>query len=145
MSRTALSRSPEETRILAAAFVRDLAVPAVVRLFGELGAGKTCFVQGMAEGLGWEGAVNSPTYTLVREYPTSPRLAHADLYRLTHPDEVRDLELEAFLEEPVILAVEWSGRVPGFWPETAWRVDLEALPEDADARKITFSGGTGDG
>jgi len=139
-----VSRSPEETRRLAAAFVRSLEGGAVVRLFGDLGAGKTCFVQGMAEALGWEGAVTSPTYALVREYETEPPLVHADLYRLMDPEGVWELELEEAMDAGALVAVEWSERAPRFWPSDAWEVCFSASSEAMERREITIERGGSD-
>lgn len=118
------SHSAGETREIAGDFVRGLRAPALIRLQGDLGAGKTCFVQGIAEALGWTGAVTSPTYGLVQSFATRPPLVHADLYRLTHPQEIWDLGLDEWMEETALIAVEWSERVPDFWPADAWWVEL---------------------
>ncbi|MGA0333883.1 MAG: tRNA (adenosine(37)-N6)-threonylcarbamoyltransferase complex ATPase subunit type 1 TsaE, partial [Kiritimatiellia bacterium] len=99
----------------------------------------TCFVQGMAEGLGWEGAVTSPTFGLVQEFRTHPRLIHADLYRLEDPAEIWSLGLDEWLEEEAVLAVEWSERVKNFWPADAWQVEILISPRDCDHREIRIS------
>lgn len=136
-----VSRSEADTRKLAGDWVRTLPPGALVRLWGDLGAGKTAFVRGMLEALGWRGAVTSPTYALVREYETRPPFVHADLYRLRDPEEVWDLELDGYLESSAIFAVEWSERVPAFWPEDAWQVRLEAVPGHAGHRAISVERG----
>lgn len=135
------TRSEAETRRFAGEWARELPSGAVVRLWGELGAGKTAFVRGMLEGMGWRGAVTSPTYALVQEYATDPPFAHADLYRLVDPEEVWDLELDGYLERPGVFAVEWSERVPAFWPEDAWQVRLEPVPDRPEHREITIERG----
>jgi tRNA threonylcarbamoyladenosine biosynthesis protein TsaE len=133
-----MSGSEADTRRIAATFVRELPEGVVVRLWGDLGAGKTAFVRGMLEGLGWEGPVTSPTYTLVQEYDTDPPLVHADLYRLQDPEDVWDLELDAFIESRDLLAVEWSERVPSFWPADAWHVRIAPLEGAPGRREITM-------
>lgn len=86
----------------------------VVLLVGDLGAGKTTLARGYAEGLGIEGPVTSPTFTLVREYPCPPgrgvdRLVHADLYRLGSLEEVADVGLDQLAECDAVTLVEWGG------------------------------------
>jgi tRNA threonylcarbamoyladenosine biosynthesis protein TsaE len=82
----------------------------VLLLVGELGAGKTAFVKGLAAGLGADaGEVSSPTFTIVHEYRRRLRLQHADLYRLA-PREVDDLGLDDLLDDRTVLAVEWAER-----------------------------------
>lgn len=121
---------------MGAAFAKTLGKTAVVRLSGDLGAGKTCWVQGMAEGLGWEESVTSPTYGLVQEFQTQPPLIHADLYRLTTPSQIWDLGLDDWLEEEAIIAVEWSERVGDFWPADAWHVEFHPQKDDETKREI---------
>jgi len=127
------TRSPEETREFAAQLARKLQVGDVVLLFGDLGAGKTTFVQGLARGLGVpeECYVQSPTFALINEYPGSVPLFHVDLYRL-EPEDVYDLGLEELLERG-ILVIEWSERL-SFSFEKEFRVFLNIL--SPERRKI---------
>lgn len=107
----ATSRSVAETRALAARLQPLLRPGDVLLLGGELGAGKTAFVQGLARAMGIGDAVTSPTFTLVRSYdsPSGLRLLHADMYRLEHLQEVVDLALPELLDErPTVAAVEWG-------------------------------------
>lgn len=134
-----LSASPEETRRLGATLAANLQPGAVVLLRGDLGAGKTCFVQGLAEGLGGHDVVTSPTYALVQEYDTTPPLAHADLYRLESTAAVLALGLEEWIEAGHILAVEWGERAPGLWPPDAWQVHLLPGDDGENSRKLLFS------
>ncbi len=108
---TMTSRSVADTRALAARIQPLLRPGDVILLGGELGAGKTAFVQGLARAMGIGEAVTSPTFTLVRSYnsPSGPRLVHADMYRLEHLQEVVDLALPELLDEcPTVAAVEWG-------------------------------------
>jgi tRNA threonylcarbamoyl adenosine modification protein YjeE len=106
----------------------------VVLLEGPLGAGKTAFARGLAEGLGCDrDDVSSPTFTIVQEYRGRLTLQHVDLYRLA-PDEVDDLALEELLEENVV-AVEWPDRWRGA-PADAVRVRI--APAGGDAREIVI-------
>jgi tRNA threonylcarbamoyladenosine biosynthesis protein TsaE len=109
----------------------------VVLLEGDLGAGKTAFVRGMAEGLGIDPAeVSSPTFTIVQEY-RGPRLTlqHVDLYRLA-PAEVADLALEDLMDTHTVMAIEWPERLPVAPSLTLVRVTLAHHP---DGRLITIA------
>lgn len=103
----------------------------VVALVGPLGAGKTCFVQGLAEGLGLDPArVTSPTFALVSEYPLPPaarvrRLAHVDLYRLEDAREVDAAGFPDLLVPGVVVAVEWGDRFPEVLPPDRLTVAFE--------------------
>jgi tRNA threonylcarbamoyladenosine biosynthesis protein TsaE len=109
---------------------------AAVLLTGPLGAGKTAFVRGLAQGLGLDpDEVSSPTFTIVQEYTGRVRLQHVDLFRLT-PVEVDDLALED-LWEGSVMAVEWPDRWLGR-PADAISVDIEPVGETA--RRITITG-----
>ncbi len=103
------SGSPDATRDIAARLGVCLRAGDVVALSGELGAGKTCFVQGLAKGMGLQANVTSPTFILIRQHPGDPALCHADAYRLESPEELEDLGLEDILAYSV-LAIEWAER-----------------------------------
>jgi tRNA threonylcarbamoyladenosine biosynthesis protein TsaE len=105
-------------------------------LFGDLGAGKTAFVRGLAEGLGGgPDEVSSPTFTIMQEYRGGRvTLFHVDLYRLNDPREVEELGLDDIAAEGV-LAIEWAERLPRP-PRDAIQVRLEHL--DGDNRRVTI-------
>jgi tRNA threonylcarbamoyladenosine biosynthesis protein TsaE len=116
----------EETRSLAAAWASELPADATVALHGDLGAGKTTWVQGLALGFGIEGPVTSPTFTIYTIHQGTKRmLAHLDAYRLGSTGEAQDLLLEEFLVSPWCLAVEWPEKLPGWIPNDAWHLDLD--------------------
>ena len=103
------SGSAETTRLVAALLAAAARRGDVVLLVGGLGSGKTTFAQGFARGLGVEGPVTSPTFTLVRQYPCAlGQLLHADLYRLEHLAEVEDLGLGELVEDDGVALVEWG-------------------------------------
>jgi tRNA threonylcarbamoyladenosine biosynthesis protein TsaE len=105
-----------------------------VLLYGDLGAGKTVFVRGLAEGLGLDpDAVSSPTFTIVQEYRgTAVTLQHVDLYRLS-PREVEDLALEDLMTPSTVMAIEWAERLP---TQPRGRVVEVHLAHDGEARRI---------
>lgn len=117
---------------------RKLRPGAVVALYGGLGAGKTAFVRGMAEGLGVSGQVSSPTFTVVNEYPGAVPLFHFDLYRLSCADELYDIGWDDYLDRGGICAVEWSERADGVFGGDTVRVDISRLGENE--RLITIEG-----
>jgi tRNA threonylcarbamoyladenosine biosynthesis protein TsaE len=131
-----LSRSDAETEAVGAALASRLLPGARVLLYGELGAGKTAFVRGLAAGLGIDpDEVSSPTFTLVQEYRGRLPLYHVDLYRLA-PGDVDDLGLDALAADGV-LAIEWAERMPR--PDDgAIRVRLQHAGEDV--RRIAIDG-----
>lgn len=108
-----VSRSPEETMNVAAEVVRELRGGEVVALEGELGAGKTTFVQGMARALGVTDPVRSPTFVIMRNYrvpshPTIRELVHVDFYRLTTLDQTQELGLTDLIGRPdAVVVTEW--------------------------------------
>jgi tRNA threonylcarbamoyladenosine biosynthesis protein TsaE len=107
----------------------------VVLLFGDLGAGKTAFVRGIARGLGASAdEVTSPTFTLMQEYRGRVTLVHVDLYRLS-PEEVSGLGVEESTDDPAVIAIEWAER----WkhaPPDAWVVRI--TDEGGETRRITI-------
>ncbi len=110
------SGGPEETRRLGEALGRAAEAGDVVLLSGELGAGKTVFVQGIARGLGFEAPVSSKSFVLLGEYAGRLTLYHADLYRLDSPEEVQELALDEISRDGV-LVVEWPERGDLVLPE----------------------------
>ena len=112
MSGAITSNSEQETRSIASALGRDLAMGTVLLLSGDLGAGKTAFVRGLAEGLGIDpDEVTSPTFTLVHEYRGGRLpLIHVDLYRLDRAD-LDEIGLDQDLAATGVVAVEWSERL----------------------------------
>ena len=113
VEREFLTRSADQTTALARALGRALKNPLVIFLFGDLGSGKTAFVQGLAQGIEVPDtvAVTSPTYTLVNEYPGRLPLFHVDLYRLPSPADPDEIGLLEMFEESGIVAVEWAQRL----------------------------------
>lgn len=105
------SKSEAETEAIGADFARDLPGGTVVAMYGDLGAGKTAFVRGMARGMGLNCRVSSPTFTIVNEYLGPVDLIHFDMYRLHSSDELFDIGWEDYLARGAVCAVEWSENV----------------------------------
>ncbi len=120
-----ITNSPAETRRVAAALARRLQPPAVIALFGGIGAGKTCFVQGLAAGLGLRQPVTSPTFVIINEYPGPAPLYHMDLYRLPAAEDALQAGIEEYFDRPGITVIEWAERAESLLPPNAIRVRLE--------------------
>ena len=130
-----ITRSEDETASVGRALAPTLHAGDVVLLHGELGAGKTAFVRGLAEGLGVPpDDVSSPTFTLIQEYRSGRLpLFHVDLYRLDDPREIDDLGIDEIARDGV-LAIEWAEKLPRPL-DSAIRVSIEH--GDENKRTIT--------
>ena len=112
----------------------------VIALQGELGAGKTTFVQGLARALGITRPVTSPTFTLVGEYPGGRLpLIHMDLYRLRSPDDLLVIGFPEYLERNALVAIEWPDRAGDLLPPETIRVTITLTP-DPRTRRIEIRG-----
>jgi tRNA threonylcarbamoyladenosine biosynthesis protein TsaE len=131
------THSEQETLDFAKGFAETLPRGAVVALYGTLGAGKTVISRGICAGLGFKGQVNSPTYTIVHEYPNKKMpLFHLDLYRLPPHADLEEIGIDYYMSQEGVTLIEWPERLD----DTALvshRIDIEVL--DGDARKITVS------
>ena len=135
-----ITHSPEETRALGRTLAQALQGGAVVAFTGDLGAGKTAFVSGMADGLGIEERVTSPTFTIVNEYEGGRLpLFHFDMYRLGSADELFHIGWEDYLARNGVCAVEWSENVDEALDGDTIRVDI-SRGEDDNTRIITIEG-----
>lgn len=124
----------EAATLTLGAQLATLPCPQVVYLHGDLGAGKTTLVRGALRALGYEGAVRSPTYTLLERYELGGKvIVHFDLYRLADPEELHALGLRELLEEAAMLFFEWPERGEGLLPPATLtlRFDLEG-----DGRRV---------
>ena len=133
--RTISTRSEDDTAAVGRDLAATLSAGDLVLLHGDLGAGKTAFVRGLAEGLGVaRGDVSSPTFTLIQEYRGGRLpLFHVDLYRIEDPREFDELGLEEIAEEGV-LAIEWADKYPRP-PSRAVRVSITDAGESE--RRVT--------
>lgn len=133
-----LTRNAEETKTLAAAVGRLLKAGDVIAYTGGMGAGKTTFTTGLAQGLGVTDWVSSPTFSLINEYRGPIPLCHFDLFRVTNADDLYATGFFDYLDGRHILAVEWTENVPEALPPDAIRVHLEDTGENC--RQITITG-----
>ena len=132
-----LSHSPENTFCLGQQLGLLLSKPTLITLDGDLGAGKTHFVQGLALGLGVYEKPTSPTFAIMEEYEGRIPLLHVDMYRLEDED-LEPLGLEEQLEEwGGVIAVEWSVRFPHILPENALNIVID---QDQETRSFHFTG-----
>ncbi len=133
----AVTKSVEDTQALAAELGPLVKAGDLLVLAGDLGAGKTAFVQGLARGLGVTEPVTSPAFILVRTYAGRLPLVHVDVYRLDHLQEVVDLGLPELVDEEGVAAIEWGDVVLPTLPADFLEVRLEQGENDDD-RLVTF-------
>ena len=135
-----ISKSEADTERAGEALARSLPGGSVVKLYGDLGAGKTAFVRGMARGMGLNCRVSSPTFTIVNEYSGSGReLLHFDMYRLGGAQELIDIGWDDYLAREAVIAVEWSENVEDVFDGSEVSVRIEKRSESE--REITIEGG----
>jgi tRNA threonylcarbamoyladenosine biosynthesis protein TsaE len=136
--------TPEETAELAGRVARCLRLPLAIGLSGTLGAGKTCFVQGLARCWGAEpGEVTSPTFTLWQTYATVPIIHHLDTYRIESEEEFWELGIEEVFERKELVVVEWADKYESVLPEDTLWIDVK-VNEQGD-RVWQFQAGGGQG
>ena len=129
--------SAAETHALGRTLGEACAGREVIALIGPLGAGKTCLVRGLAEGLGVPThLVASPTFVLIHEYAGRLALYHADLYRLEERDAVNGLGLEEYTETPGVTVIEWADKAPGVLPRDHLWITLDHV--GGDRRRVAL-------
>jgi len=134
--RTLRSRTPAETQAIGERLGASLRPGAVVACTGELGAGKTCFLQGLARGLGVTGPVTSPTFVLVNQYRGRLPVYHLDAYRTGSLTELVDLGLEEMLHGDGVTVIEWADKLLPLLPARTIHVHLAGLGDEP--REITI-------
>ena len=127
-----ITNSAAETEKFAQELAGKLKGNDVLAFFGGLGMGKTTFVRGLARGLGSSDEVSSPTFALVHEYRSTPKLYHFDMYRITGEDDLFSIGFYDYSN--AVLAIEWSEKIPYALPRIYWKVSF--LSEGENDRKI---------
>ena len=129
-----VSHNPEETEKIAYNFAQTLNGGEVITLDGDLGAGKTAFVRGLARGLGISDRISSPTFTIVNEYRNGDiPLFHFDVYRISYEDEMYDIGWDDYVARGAVIVVEWASNVPGIFDADTIRIEISkdiAISED---------------
>ena len=139
MNKTYISDSPDCTKKIAADLSKELHGGEVIAFYGDLGMGKTCFITGLAEGLGFKGEVSSPTFAIINEYLGGRlNLYHFDMYRITGWEDLYSSGYFDYLESGGVLAVEWSENIENALPENTKRITIKRI--DDNKREITVEG-----
>ena len=140
MLTTTNAGSAQETKRFAKKFAESLKPGDVVALYGQLGSGKTTFIQGLSKGLGVDNFVTSPSFVIINEYPLSGgkkahSFYHIDLYRLDNEEDIRDLGIEELCGADSIVAIEWADKALDLLPSASKKIRFEFVSENE--RKIT--------
>lgn len=133
------TRTVEETQKLGKTIGQGIKFPIVIGLSGDLGSGKTAFVQGLAEGLEVPGEyyITSPTFTLINEYPGRFPLIHIDLYRLDGIHDLEDIGLDELMYDQAVIAIEWAEKMSHQLPDDHLAMTFEITNDDD--RKISLN------
>ena len=133
---TMVFKSEEETLAWAEEFGKSLKAGDMVALYGNLGAGKTVMSRGICKGLGFEGAVCSPTYTILHEYPNDPTIFHFDLYRLEPRTELYEVGFDHDYLSKGITLIEWPERLVDEIGDITHKITIEIVSENE--REVTL-------
>ena len=137
--KTYYTNSAEETKNLAAKIANELSGGEVIAMKGDLGAGKTCFVSGLAAALGFSGEVTSPTFAIINEYLGGRlNVYHFDMYRVTSWEDLYSTGYFEYLEAGGVVAVEWSENIEAALPEQY--ITVEILKNADGGREINVEG-----
>ncbi|MDD2445776.1 MAG: tRNA (adenosine(37)-N6)-threonylcarbamoyltransferase complex ATPase subunit type 1 TsaE [Clostridia bacterium] len=139
-----ITKSPEETMLLAQKIARSVQEPCVISLVGDLSAGKTTFSKGFALGLGIKEIVTSPTFTILNEYESEEvKLLHFDMYKLNSIEEAYELGFEEYFDIKKlngIVLVEWAENVKGLLPTFYYEISFTKLSDNERAIEIMQKG-----
>lgn len=130
------SQSAEQTEALAKAFAAEIPEDTILAFHGDLGAGKTTFIRGLARGWNISEPVTSPTFNLYTIYRGTRQLIHLDAYRLNSGSDLDSLMIEDFLKSPWCFAVEWPEHIADTLPEDTWHLHLDILPDQQHSIRL---------
>lgn len=135
-----ISNSSEDTKKIAYEFSKSLKSGDVVCMYGEMGAGKTAFVQGLAEGLGIDEPITSPTFTIVNEYYGRLALYHFDVYRIGEADEMYEIGYDEYIDGDGVSVIEWPQLIDELLPNERYNITIakDYTAKNDDYRKITI-------
>jgi tRNA threonylcarbamoyladenosine biosynthesis protein TsaE len=134
-----ITKSAEETIKLGKKIGAFLLPNEVLALTGDLGAGKTTLIQGIAEGLGVKDYVTSPTFIIINEYQGRFPFYHIDLYRLDEVSQIEDLGIEEYFNKDGVCVIEWAEKLKELMPQNAEKIEIKVLSENE--REICVSSG----
>jgi len=124
-----ITHSPEETALLGKQLAQRMHSVSVVALYGGLGAGKTAFVSGVAQGFDCRQRASSPTYNIVNEYYGTRRVCHFDMYRITDSERLYEIGWEDYIDSDALCIVEWSENIEDALPPDCMKITIEKLSE----------------
>ena len=133
-----ITNSELETEQLGERLAKAVSGGAVIAMYGDLGAGKTAFVRGMARGMGLTCRVSSPTFTIVNEYLGEREIIHFDMYRLSGAEELFDIGWEDYISRGAVCVVEWSENVQDAFFGDEIKVTIDKLSDTG--RRISIEG-----
>lgn len=135
-----VSTAPEQTLSFGRQLGQLLRTGNVLCLIGDLGAGKTLFVQGIAQGLGLDGEITSPTFTVMNVYEGTVPVYHFDLYRLEEPEQLMDIGFDEYTGGDGIAIIEWPDKFPDYMPDSYLRIELVKTGDNSRVIKVSAQG-----
>jgi len=130
------TQSVAETVELGKTLSKEMSAVSVIALYGDLGAGKTAFVSGVAQGLNCLQRASSPTYNIVNEYYGTRRICHFDMYRLSDSSQLYEIGWEEYLDSDALCITEWSENIEDALPQDAWRIYITKTSENGREIKV---------
>jgi tRNA threonylcarbamoyladenosine biosynthesis protein TsaE len=136
MNYTIITKSPEETKKLGEEVSKLVKLGDLLAFYGELGAGKTCFIQGISTGLEVKGYVTSPSFTIINEYQGKIPLYHFDVFRINSIEEIVELGYEEYFYGDGITVIEWADKIERLLPKEYLKIEIKF--KTSSERKISF-------